>query len=794
MKNGPKAPDFRSMEISSMGKRRLFDRGFLVLCLMTSLISIVILAVLLTSIVINSLPTFGAHEDKIQTEGRWLVIQGDNPGNDPDLVDAGDVVQSLFEVETLDRGGLGKSNDTKYDSEQSQRLIGICSYQVESFRAAPDENAVYYQLVPATGERNVVAIAKQLGLLPDEEWAQEIQQGEQAQNATFLLMENPASDFDLGKAKIDGELFAKGLLAGMTDVEGWSTILVGGQQDSNFSTLRFTSMISGESDSPVKAEVIEGLPASKSGGEFKCLNSVLAHNLGSEVHFKPVKLREYGSDEIAVGDVKFVHSKLEGLSRRKKKSGFSLGDEFHLIYCPVPEVNANTAGHIRHFLKETNKSRPEEVGIGPALIGTLWVCLGCALFALPLGIGTAIFLEEFKPTNWFVRMIHSLIQLNITNLAGVPSIVYGILGLTAFAGMFGLFGIAKDPYLEVGAKHYFQYLSEGNKSVLVPVASDQRRRARSLDLVRKRQKRIFRTSVQGIEIPLQINQSAARQHQQFREELASIEDTLQRDDARSAYNKAIEAMDGVIDQLEEPFDRDLLVEAAQKSELALRNLISEVQTPTLVDSMEVFTADFEPRKLILVEDGQELPTDEAELAVTLRSTAVGGPMSKKSWYYFQLPFGRSVLAASLTLMLVILPVIIIASQEALRAVPSSLRECALGLGSTPWQVVRHVTLPAAIPSIMTGAILAMSRAIGEAAPILVICGILFVTTGPTHLMDVFSILPVQIYDLAQLPEDQEAMINAQNVSAAGIVVLLIILLSFNAVAITIRQWTQKPLT
>ena len=169
-------------------------------------------------------------------------------------------------------------------------------------------------------------------------------------------------------------------------------------------------------------------------------------------------------------------------------------------------------------------------------------------------------------------------------------------------------------------------------------------------------------------------------------------------------------------------------------------------------------------------------------------------MSKKYWYYFQLPFGRSVLAASLTLMLVILPVIIIASQEALRAVPSSLRECALGLGSTPWQVVRNVTLPAAIPSIMTGAILAMSRAIGEAAPILVICGILFVTTGPTHLMDVFSILPVQIYDMAQLPKDQEAMINAHNVSAAGIVVLLIILLSFNAVAITIRQWTQKPLS
>src|SRR4029450_12338555 len=92
-----------------------------------------------------------------------------------------------------------------------------------------------------------------------------------------------------------------------------------------------------------------------------------------------------------------------------------------------------------------------------------------------------------------------------------------------------------------------------------------------------------------------------------------------------------------------------------------------------------------------------------------------GRMSLESWYAFRLPFGSAVIAGGLTLMLVVLPVIIIASQESLRAVPSSLREAALGMGCTRWQMVRRVTLPAAAPGILTGSILAMSRAIGEAA-------------------------------------------------------------------------------
>ena len=173
----------------------------------------------------------------------------------------------------------------------------------------------------------------------------------------------------------------------------------------------------------------------------------------------------------------------------------------------------------------------------------------------------------------------------------------------------------------------------------------------------------------------------------------------------------------------------------------------------------------------------------------LRASPEPGRVRRDAWYYFRLPFGRSVLAGGLTLMLVILPIIIIASQESLRAVPDSLREGALGMGATPWQVVRNVTLPAAIPGIMTGSILAMSRAIGEAAPVLIICGIVFISYTPGNLMSDFTVMPLQIYNWAALPDAE-----FQKVAASGIIVLLVVLLSFNGLAVFIRQRMQKPLS
>jgi phosphate transport system permease protein len=258
------------------------------------------------------------------------------------------------------------------------------------------------------------------------------------------------------------------------------------------------------------------------------------------------------------------------------------------------------------FFTEFTSRKAKSAGIRAPLWGSVWVCAICALTALPVGVGTAIYLEEFAPRNRVTRFI----QTNIRNLAGVPSIVYGILGLTAFSRLFGVFG-----------------------------------------------------------------------------------------------------------------------------------------------------------------------ADEA--------WSIGDP---ESLFYLQLPFGQGVLAGGLTLMLVILPIIIIASQEAFRSIPNSLREASLALGSTKWQTVWNVTLPAAIPMIMTGSILAISRAIGEAAPLLVLGVPLFISNTPINMMSDFTILPMQIYNWASRPQE-----DFHGIAAAAIIVLLVVLLTFNAIAVFIRQKLHRSL-
>lgn len=258
------------------------------------------------------------------------------------------------------------------------------------------------------------------------------------------------------------------------------------------------------------------------------------------------------------------------------------------------------------FFTEFTSRKAKSAGIRAPLMGSIWVCAICALAALPIGVGTAIYLEEFAVRN----RLTSFIQTNIRNLAGVPSIVYGILGLTAFSRLFGAFG-----------------------------------------------------------------------------------------------------------------------------------------------------------------------PEEA--------WSIGDP---ESFWYLQLPFGQGVLAGGLTLMLVILPIIIIASQEAFRSVPGSLREASAALGSTKWQTVWNVTLPSAVPMIMTGSILAVSRAIGEAAPLLVLGVPLFISNTPINMMSDFTILPMQIYNWASRPQE-----DFHGIAAAAIVVLLAVLLTFNAVAVFIRQRLHKSL-
>ncbi len=258
------------------------------------------------------------------------------------------------------------------------------------------------------------------------------------------------------------------------------------------------------------------------------------------------------------------------------------------------------------FLDSFASRKPEKAGIKAALFGSLWVVATCALTAIPIGVGTAVYLEEFAPKNRVTRFI----QLNITNLAGVPSIVYGIIGLTAFSRMFGVF------------------------------------------------------------------------------------------------------------RLDEP--------------------------------------------------------------VTLGNS--------ETFWFLQFPFGPSVLAAGLTLMLVILPVMIVSSQEALRSVPATLRQGSLAMGATTWQTVWRLTLPAAIPTIITGTILAISRAIGEAAPLLVVGAALLIFRTPENLMSSFTVLPLQIFNWAGRPQ---AGFHA--IAAAAIIVQLVLLILFNGTAVALRLRLQKPL-
>jgi len=234
---------------------------------------------------------------------------------------------------------------------------------------------------------------------------------------------------------------------------------------------------------------------------------------------------------------------------------------------------------------------PATSGVKGALWGTIWLIALTALIAVPVGVGAAVYLQEYAPDNRLTRFIH----LNISNLAGVPSIVYGILGLAVF--------------------------------------------------------------VRGFHVP-----------------------------------------------------------------------------------------------------------------VLNRSTGMD----------------RSIIAGALTMSLLILPVIIIATREALAAVPSSIRLAAYALAATRWQTIWHHVLPAALPGIMTGIILALSRAIGEAAPLIMIGAVTWVAFVPKGLDDPFSALPLQIYNWSDRAQPE-----FRHLAAAAIIVLLVVLLTMNAVAIGIRTWQPR---
>jgi len=154
-------------------------------------------------------------------------------------------------------------------------------------------------------------------------------------------------------------------------------------------------------------------------------------------------------------------------------------------------------------------------------------------------------------------------------------------------------------------------------------------------------------------------------------------------------------------------------------------------------------------------------------------------------FVYWMGLGRTILAGAMTLSLLVLPIVILASREAIKAVPGSYRQGAYAMGADKWQVIKGVVLPSAIPGILTGTILALSRAIGEAAPVIAISALVYLTFTPTHPMERFTVLPIQIFNWIARPQDE-----FRSLAAAGIIVLLFILLVMNSIAVFLRNKYQ----
>lgn len=159
-----------------------------------------------------------------------------------------------------------------------------------------------------------------------------------------------------------------------------------------------------------------------------------------------------------------------------------------------------------------------------------------------------------------------------------------------------------------------------------------------------------------------------------------------------------------------------------------------------------------------------------------------------TFFVYMFRFGYTLLAGGLTMALLILPVIVVASQEAVRSVPKEMKEASYGMGATKWQTISRVVLPAAIPGILTGTIIALSRAIGETAPLIIVGAAAAIYTLPESLLAKYTVMPIQIYNWTARPQEEW-----QYVAGAGIIVLLAVLLLMNSIAVLIRNKYQRRL-
>ncbi len=369
------------------------------------------------------------------------------------------------------------------------------------------------------------------------------------------------------------------------------------------------------------------------------------------------------------------------------------------------------------FLSQPMSSVPALAGVRTALIGSVGLMALVVLVALPLGVGSAIYLEEYAGHGW----VNRLIETNVRNLAGVPSIIYGMLGLAVFVR-------ALAPFSSGMIFHY---------NVDLPtVESVVERIAPALD---------GDISLQG---GILVSESDA----------VSAAAAQRLVDVFLHYGTPSLTMLGNSD--------------VREMSDALANALG-----TAADTLPVRAA--------------EAWDIEARGATYRFELAEGAPISDEA--YQQLiaslvrsnsfaPKGRTLVSAGLTLVLLILPIIIINAQEAIRAVPYTIREASYGLGATRWQTIWRQVLPAALPGIMTGTILSVSRAVGETAPLIVVGAATFLVTDPSSPFSQFTALPIQIYQWTARPQGQFA-----DIAAAAIIVLLALMLSLNAAAIIVRN-------
>ena len=368
------------------------------------------------------------------------------------------------------------------------------------------------------------------------------------------------------------------------------------------------------------------------------------------------------------------------------------------------------------FLRSPMSSVPALAGVRTALIGSLGLMAVALLVALPIGVGAAIYLEEYAHHG----VVNRLIETNVRNLAGVPSIIYGMLGLAIFVR-------ALAPFSSGMIFHYnFD--------------------APTVESVIERVSHIFDGDIRL-------------------EEGRIISDSARIDAAMAG--KVVDAfLHFGTPSLTMPGNTD-------------PRQLSDALSAALGVTADVVQARADEQHDIEVRGVAYRFDVDADAFPDQRYDQLMASLARINSFA---PNGRTLVSAGLTLALLILPIIIINAQEAIRAVPDAIREASYGLGATRWQTIWNQVLPAALPGLMTGTILSVSRAVGETAPLIVVGAATFLLADPKSPFSQFTAMPIQIYQWTARPQGQFA-----DIAAAAIIVLLGLMLTLNAAAILLRN-------